>query len=126
MMLGFWQPTSNTARSATKSSFFRVIAAPLMYHLQLLGSFYADARRDVSERPSLVSAPLPAFSLRTALPIDEPPDADEREERIRELSREKYARPRQEVEEEISACYRSPFPSVDEEDYHEEFQATPL
>ena len=66
---------------------------------------------------------LAAFSMRTALPIEEPPDADEREERIRQISRRKYARPQQEVEEEINAYYHSSFLSTgrgDGEDYREE------
>jgi hypothetical protein len=44
---------------------------------------------------------LPAFSLSTPPPLEKPDDAKQTVERIRDLSREKYARPFEEVETEF-------------------------
>ena len=44
---------------------------------------------------------LPAFSLSTPPPLEKPDDAKQTVERIRDISREKYARPVQEVETEF-------------------------
>jgi hypothetical protein len=50
---------------------------------------------------------LPAFSLNPPAPLSPPDDAPERMEQIRNLSRKKYARPKEEVDAEIQEHLRS-------------------
>lgn len=50
---------------------------------------------------------LPAFSMTTQPPLPIPKDAAERRQRIRTLSRDRYARPKAQVDEELLARYAS-------------------
>ncbi|MCO6450068.1 MAG: TraM recognition domain-containing protein [Caldilineales bacterium] len=64
---------------------------------------------------------ISAFTAITEPPPPEPPDAEERVARITRMSRERYARPQAEVEEELKRSFQSTTPEPQAETDFEDF-----